>query len=262
MSRIGRYFIGRVGISAVDMDQTLIALDKHVRAGAGAYVCVANVRTVVLSQKDGDFCSIQNQSLLTIPDGMPLVWAARVAGLRQVQRVTGPDLMLKILSLSVDRGYSHYFYGDTEQTLGEMQRAIVGRFPGVDIRGWVSPPFGPSTDGQMQQAVETINKVRPTFVWVALGAPKQERWMAKIANQLDHSILMGVGAAFRFVIGQYKHPPAIIQKLGLEGLCWRFLQNPGREAWWYCKHVPAYGTLLAKVLAARLRGRTSWHPVQ
>lgn len=255
MSSNGRYYIGKVGISAVDMDLALSTLDRQIQQGPGAYVCVANVRTVVLSQSDSEYCHIQNHSLMTLPDGMPLVWAARVAGLPDVQRVTGPDLMLKILSLSAERGYSHFFFGETPETLARVVETVKAQYPGIDIRGHISPPFAPWTARQATLVADEINKTKPTFVWVALGAPKQERWMAQVVDQIDKSILLGVGAAFRFVTGEHKHPPMFVQKMGLEGLYWRFRHNPVREIGWYCRHVPAYGALLGQVLADRLRGR-------
>jgi len=251
-----RFSIGKVRISAVTMAETLRLVQDQARSGTSAYICVANVRVVIMAQKDADFCSIQNNSFLTIPDGMPLVWYGRLAGVPGLGRVTGPDLVVNLLGVSAEREYSHYFYGDTKETLSKVCRVIGERYPGTVVKGTCSPPFRALTDGEVEATVREINWLRPTFVWVGLGAPKQERFMAEVAPRTDGAILVGVGAAFRFLIGQYKHPPSIIQKCGLEGVCWRFLSHPIREARWYAYHVPAFGWLTAKMLARRLSGKS------
>lgn len=249
-----RFSIGRVGISAVTMEDALRLLHTQVRKRAPAYVCVGNVRTTVLAQKDTDFCKIQNESFLTLPDGMPLVWYARLVGVTGVDRVTGPDLMLAALRLSKERGYSHYFYGDTSETLSRVREEMNVAYPDAVVKGYESPPFGPLKEPDMRAAAEEINRLNPDFVWVALGAPKQERWMARVLPLIDRSILIGVGAAFRFLIGEYKHPPGILQKCGLEGVCWRFLRHPLREGGWYAHHIPAFGWLMLKGWLGRVGG--------
>jgi len=183
---------------------------------------------------------------------MPLIWYARMMGERTIQRVTGPDLMIRLLELSKERGYSHYFYGDTDETLLTIRRTIEDRYPGAAVLGMHSPPFRPPTDAEIDETVAQINELRPTFVWVGLGCPKQERWMGRVFPRIESSILIGVGAAFRFLIGEYRHPPRIIQMCGLEGIFWRALHRPVYVAKWYARHVPAFGSLFVRGFARRL----------
>ena len=252
-----RYYIGKVGISIVTMDQTLKLINDQACKMSPAYICVANVDTTILSQRDANFCKIQNESLLTIPDGMPLVWYARMIGERNVERVTGPDLMMKILEISSQYGYSHYFYGDTEQTLLRMDKALQKRYPGVVIKAMRSPPFRPLSDKETNNTIAEINQLRPTFVWVALGNPKQEIWIAKVFPHIESAILIGVGAAFRFLIGEYRHPAKFVQRCGLEGLFWRGLKDPIRVTKFYCLCAPAFGALMLNGYVRRiLRSRS------
>lgn len=252
--KASRYAVGKVRISDVTMPNILRLLDEQVQKKQPAYVCVSNVRTTVLSQKDESFCRIQNESLLSVPDGMPLVWFGRLAGLRDVKRIVGAELMTEVLRESVGKGYSHYFLGDTEETLAKMTRMLRDRWPGVVIMGMLSPPFRDMSDAELDEIANEINLLHPSFVWVALGAPKQERFMVRLVHRLDLSILVGVGAAFRALLGEYWRPPRLIQLCGLEGICWKFMKNPWFEAKWYCRHIPWVAWFFLSALYARIRG--------
>ncbi len=115
-----------------------------------------------------------------------------------------------------------------------------------------SPPFSRLTDEEIDQAVAEINHLRPSFVWVGLGCPKQERWIGKVFPRIESSVLIGVGAAFRFLAGEYRHPPRIVQLCGLEGIFWRVRHRPGYVVKWYARHIPAYGSLFICGLVRRL----------
>jgi N-acetylglucosaminyldiphosphoundecaprenol N-acetyl-beta-D-mannosaminyltransferase len=247
-----RYSIAKVRISAVTMGDALKLIEEQTIKKEPAHVCIANVRVVVLCQKDDDLCRIENVSFLTLPDGMPLVWFAKLAGVKGVERVTGVDLMTKIFALSAEKSYSHYFVGDTDITLKRMTEIIHYRYEGIDIKGTFSPPFRDLADAEVGNIAKEINRLKPSFVWVAMRAPKQEKLMARLIPRLERSILIGVGAAFRFMIGEYKHPSKFVQVCGLEGLCWRFLSNPIKEARWYCYHVPVFGCYLLIALLRRI----------
>jgi N-acetylglucosaminyldiphosphoundecaprenol N-acetyl-beta-D-mannosaminyltransferase len=247
-----RFFIGRMGISVVTLPEAVQLLDRRVRRRLPAYVCAANVEATVLSQRDPAFCRIQNDSFLTLPDSMPLTWCATLGGQRNVRRVSGPDLMIEVLKVSVDRGYTHYFYGDTEGTLQRVRRVAQTRFPGIRILGVHSPPFRSLTDEEEQTVIDEMNRLRPSFIWVALGCPKQERWVARIFPRIQASIVIPVGAAFRFLIGEYRHAPRLLQVCGLEGIYWRGFTHPIQSAKWYSHHIPAFSSLLIAGLARRI----------
>lgn len=246
-----RYYIGEMGISAVNMTQVLHLLEKQVRQRVPAYICAANVEAVVLAQRDADFRIIQNRSLLTLPDGMPLVWYARIAGESGVERVTGPDLLIELLKMSSRHGFTHYFYGDTQDTLVTIAQIVKDCFPGAVIKGMQSPPFRRLRDDEFHAAVEEINRLQPSFVWVALGCPKQEKWMAQAIPHIESGVLVGVGAAFKFLIGHYRHPAKIFQLAGLEGVFWRALRYPLYNVKWYSYHIPIWGLFLLKALIKR-----------
>jgi N-acetylglucosaminyldiphosphoundecaprenol N-acetyl-beta-D-mannosaminyltransferase len=249
-----RFYIGKMGVSPVTLEQAVGLLDERVRSRQPAYVCAANVEATVLSQRDPQFCRIENESYVTLPDSMPLTWCARLGGRRDVHRVSGPDLMVEILKVSAERGYTHYFYGDTEETLQRVRQVAQTRFPGVRILGMHSPPFRPLTDEEEEAVVDEMNRLAPSFIWVALGCPKQERWVARVFPRIQSSVVMPVGAAFRFLVGEYRHAPRLLQICGLEGIYWRGFTHPIQSAKWYSRHIPAFSSLLLNGLARRWTG--------
>ena len=246
-----RFYIGKMGVSVVTLEDVMRLLDLRVCQGRPAYVCAANVEAAVLSQRDPPFCRIQNDSFMTLPDSMPLTWCARLGGQRNISRVSGPDLMLEVLKVSAQRGYTHYFYGDTKETLESVRQVVHARFPGVRIIGMHSPPFRALTDEEEQAAIDEMNRLEPSFIWVSLGCPKQERWVGRIFPRIKSSIVIPVGAAFRFLVGEYRHAPRLLQICGLEGIYWRGLTHPIQSVKWYGYHIPAFGSLLLGGLARR-----------
>jgi N-acetylglucosaminyldiphosphoundecaprenol N-acetyl-beta-D-mannosaminyltransferase len=250
-SDVRRYSVGRLSVSAIGMTQVLQLLDRRVHSHRPAYVCAANLEAAALAQRDRAFCEIENRSLLTVPDGMPLVWCAWIQGESQVQRVTGPDLLIEVLGRSAQQGHTHYFYGDTPETLRRLELVVRDRFPGVVLKGMCSPPFREWNGEELRAAVGEINRLQPSFVWVGLGCPKQERWMAEALPLVESAVLIGVGAAFRFLLGQYRHPPRICQLCGLEGIFWRAWRYPLMGLKWYGGHAPVCGRLLLDAMKRR-----------
>ena len=217
-----------VGISALNMDLACRVLEDWLdrRRGRG-YVCVVNVHSVVECQRDPALRTILNQSLLSTPDGMPLVWVAHRRGFRHVGRVYGPDLMLTLCERSVQKGYRHYFYGGARGVPERLAARLQARFPGLQVVGTCSPPFRPLTPEEDREVVRQINEADPDIVWVGLGAPKQERWMAEHVRKLKAPLLIGVGAAFDFHAGLKPQAPRWMQERGLEWL-FRLLTEPRR----------------------------------
>ena len=258
---IPRYSVGKLAISAIGMTQALQLLDRRVETHTPAYVCAANLEAATLAQKDRAFREIENRSLFTVADGMPLVWCARIQGQSQVQRVTGPDLFVEVLRRSAQRGHTHYFFGDTQETLQKLKLVVKDRFPGVVLKGTHSPPFREWTDEELRADVVEINRLQPSFVWVGLGCPKQEKWMAEAFPLVKSAILIGVGAAFRFLLGEYRHPPRICQLCGLEGVFWRAWQNPLRGVKWYGRYTLACSGLLFDAMKKRMTKSRLLHHV-
>lgn len=207
-----------VGVSAVDMHAALDQISAWIADRSRQYVCVANVHTITESQRHARLRQINNRAGMVTPDGMPLVWVSRQMGQRQVSRVYGPDLLLAACERSLRTGWSHYFYGGAEGVAGEMADALSRRFPGLAVAGVESPPFHALTAEEDRQAVARINASKADLLWVGLGAPKQEYWMADHLGRIDAPVMIGVGAAFDFHAGVKKQAPLWMRRSGLEWL--------------------------------------------
>jgi len=216
-----------VGISAVDLEYTLACIDGWIHRRERQYVCLATVHGVMECQRDPSLRSVFNTSGLTTPDGMPLVWLSWLHGLRHVQRVYGPDLMLALCERSVRQGYRHYFYGGAPGVAEKLAGRLRQRFPELQIAGTYTPPFRAMTADEDAEAIQAINRAGPDIVWVGLGSPKHDRWMATHVGRLTASVLIGVGAAFDFHAGRKRQAPRWIQRGGLEWL-FRLSQEPRR----------------------------------
>ena len=215
-----------VHIAAVNMQTLLEFITNNIKIIQGQYICVSNVHTTVMAYDNKDYLNIQNNSILSIPDGGPLSSVGRKRGYIEMQRTTGPDLLNEILKISADKKYKHYFYGSTNETLDKLKLAINEKYGNVNIVGTYSPPFRKLTAEEDFQVVDNINKSNPDFVWVGLGAPKQENWMYDHKNKVN-ALMIGVGAAFDYLAGNIKRAPMWMQKLNLEWL-YRLIQDPVR----------------------------------
>lgn len=216
----------KTNINVTNMEETISYITENLDALKGNYICVSNVHTTVMSYRDEAYRKVQNSGAMALPDGQPLSIVSRKRGFKDAQRVPGPDLMPRILKLSEEKGYTHYFYGSTEKTLAELKKAMLEAYPKLQIVGMYSPPFRTLSEEEDEQIIKQINDTKPDFVWVALGAPKQENWMYQHKNKVN-GLMIGVGAAFDFLAGTTKRAPAWMQKLCLEWV-FRILQDPKR----------------------------------
>lgn len=212
-------------ISRTDMPGAVRAVVERVSQKAGGYVCFSNVHTVVTSRKDIRLRDITNQSFMSMPDGKPLSIVAKMRGAKDISQVAGPDFMLEMMDKH--RTLRHYFYGSTEETLKLLTEKLTARFPDVNVVGTFSPPFRSLEPQEANRITNAINQSKPDIIWVGLGAPKQEYWMADHWRELKPAILMGVGAAFDFHAGQLVRAPQWVRRAGLEWLH-RLLSEPRR----------------------------------
>lgn len=215
-----------VHIAVTNMGRTIAMIEDQLEEWRGKYICVANVHTTVTSYDDRSYRKIQNNAVMALPDGGPLSDFSRKQGYTEARRVTGPDLMKEILAISAEKSWRHYFYGSTPETLERLKEKIEERYPGVQIAGMMSPPFREMTPEEDAEAVAEINAASPDFVWVGLGAPKQERWMAAHEDAVQ-ALMIGVGAAFDYEAGNIRRAPMWMQKHNLEWL-YRLIQDPKR----------------------------------
>lgn len=213
-------------INVTNMAETLQYLTKNLENLRGKYICVSNVHTTVMSYENEQYRNIQNSAVMVLPDGKPLSVVSRLRGFKEAQKVSGPDLMPEMFQLSEEKGYTHYFYGSTEETLDKLKEALLVRYPKLKIVGRYSPPFRPLTEEEDEKIIHQINEVSPDFIWVGLGAPKQEQWMYAHRDKLC-GVMLGVGAGFDFHAGTVKRAPVWMQKCGLEWL-YRLTQDPKR----------------------------------
>lgn len=215
-----------VEVSVTNLQETLNIITERLDDLKGKYICVSNVHTIVMSYEDEFYKKIQNSSFMALPDGKPLSIVSKLKGFPEAERVTGPDLMYQIFNISEKRAYKHYFYGSTFETLETLKSELRATFPSLDISGIYSPPFRDITEIEDNEIIEEINKCKPDFVWVGLGAPKQELWMYKHLDKV-HGLMIGVGAGFDYFAKNIKRAPMWMQKLSLEWL-YRLLQDPKR----------------------------------
>lgn len=213
-------------INVTDMEKTVRYITSHLEELKGNYICVSNVHTTVTAYRDEAYRKVQNSGAMALPDGQPLSIVSRARGYKEAKRVPGPDLMPELFRLSQERGYSHYFYGGSEHTLAQLKKKILEKYPNLRIAGMYSPPYRELSIEEDEQIIEQINAAKPDFLWVALGAPKQEIWMYHHRDRI-HSLMIGVGAAFDFLAGTVKRAPMWMQKLCLEWV-YRIFQDPKR----------------------------------
>jgi N-acetylglucosaminyldiphosphoundecaprenol N-acetyl-beta-D-mannosaminyltransferase len=216
-----------VGVSAINMRMAIETLDQWIAQDERHFVSVCNVHSVMECRRDPRLRAIVNRAGMTTPDGMPLVWLARLSGQRQVSRVYGPDLMLAEMASSLKSGHRHYFYGGRPGIADRLAASMAKRYPGVRIAGTFTPPMGTAEELCNQDTAARINAARPDIVWVGVSSPKQEFWMACMRDRLDAPVLIGVGAAFDFHSGNVAQAPGWMQRSGLEWL-FRLLTEPRR----------------------------------
>jgi N-acetylglucosaminyldiphosphoundecaprenol N-acetyl-beta-D-mannosaminyltransferase len=185
-----------VRVSIVDIEQTLDILDRWITEGHREYVCVTGVRGVMESRRDEALRRIHNDAGLVTPHGMPLVWWSRWLGCRLARRVDGPDLLLACCERSITTGYRHFFYFSGKGVADLHARRLSRRFPALSVAGTFTPPSRPLTRSEDEDVVARINEAAPDIVWVGLGTPEQEYWMAEHVGRLQVPVLIGVGAAF------------------------------------------------------------------
>lgn len=193
---------------------------------SGKYICFSNVHTTVMAYEDIEYRNIQNFSAASFPDGKPLSVICRKKGYKNAKKVSGPDFMGEMFEKTHITGQTHFFYGATEEALEKLKNNLEHLYPGIRIAGVYSPPFRPLTQEEDERIIRMIQNCNPDFIWVGLGAPKQEQWMYNHRN-LFNGVMLGVGAGFDFHAGTIKRAPKWMQNCGLEWL-YRLSQDPKR----------------------------------
>ena len=216
-----------IRISAVNLPQAVETIGRWIDRNEKEYVCVVPAHSIMDVYRQVELRPVFNNAGMCTPDGMGVVWSLKLAGFRNVSRVYGPDLMQAVSADSVVKGWSHFYYGGTPGALSRLIETMQARFPGLRIAGTNCPPFRALTPEEDAQVVAQINSSGADIVWVGIGSPRQEQWMAEHRSALRAPVLIGVGAAFDFHSGVKPQAPRWIQRSGLEWI-YRFAHEPGR----------------------------------
>lgn len=216
-----------VQVSAVNMKQAVELLDECIQTGQSGYVCVTGVHGVMEAQADPNFLSILNRAAINTPDGMPLSWVGWLQGFKNMDRVYGPDFMIEVCRLSIERGYRHFLYGGQDGVAPLLAQRLQERFPGLDVVGTYTPPFRPLNASEERELEALVDQTKPHIFWVGLSTPKQERFMSAYLERLNVPIMVGVGAAFDMHTGRLQDAPAWVKRIGMQWL-YRLLQEPQR----------------------------------
>ncbi len=224
-----RYNVLGVGISRLTLNGAADIVCAWASAGGGGYVCCAPVHPIALGISDLGFREILNRSLLTTPDGMPVVWLGRRRFGESVNRVYGPDLMQAVCAAGREKGLRHFFYGGGEEVAEKLAARLSSDYRGLGVTGMETPPFRDLTDEEVEHLAVRILESGAQVLWVGLGVPKQERFMARMQPHLPGVVQVGVGAAFDFLSGTKPQAPLWMQRAGLEWL-FRMASEPRRLA--------------------------------
>ena len=229
-----------VPLAVTDYERTLDWIDATAEAEGRGYICVAAVHTVMACGEDAELREAVLGADFVVPDGQPLVWALQLLGHRLRDRVYGPELMDRACARAARTGRGFYLYGGRdEESLALLERELVRRHPGLWIAGRHCPPFRPLTESETQAVADDIDASGADVVWVGLGVPKQEKWMAAMRERLSAPVLIGVGAAFDFHAGVVPQAPNRVQRFGMEWL-FRLVQEPRRLWRRYARYNPRF----------------------
>jgi N-acetylglucosaminyldiphosphoundecaprenol N-acetyl-beta-D-mannosaminyltransferase len=255
---VERLEIVDIPIAMTDYEGAMDVMDGMIARRDPGYVCAVAVHAVSVAQRDPEMREALLGSTLTVPDGMPLVWAANTLGANLHNRVYGPELMQRYSARCAEKGHRVWLYGGRDQgSLAQLALNLRKMHPGIRIVGGYSPPFRPLTEPEEAQLAARINADRPDVLWVGVGVPKQEKWMAHMRDRLEVPVMAAVGAAFDFHSGRVSQAPAWMQERGLEWV-YRIAQEPRRLLPRYLLHNPAFMAAFGRQLARqRFRARSS-----
>ena len=248
-----KYRIGKTFIAITSPADAQKRIEQAVWEGMNEYICVSDPRTVDLAARDDKYLKVMQESFMNVPDAEPMLWAARLWGLKEVERTMGPILFQEMIE-NPGSGLKHFLLGDTNETLnGIVAKAAKSN---ALIVGTYSPPFCKLDEYDYEGMAKMINESGADIVWTAMRAPKQDYLNVNLRPYLDKKICIGVGAAFRFYLGEYKMAHPIIKKLGLMGLFWgKKSQTWPAFIWGYLTDNVPFLWHLAKIPFRRLIGK-------
>ena len=250
-----KHDILRVKFDLIAYNVVMETIERWRKQGQCHYVTITNPHSVLMCHRDNLMSQATAEADLVLPDGIGIVLAARLLGYPHNGRATGPTLMLKLCDWGREKGYRHFFYGGAKGVADTLAERFTQDYPGLKVVGTYCPPFRPLSEQEDREIIDHINAAKPDIVWVGLGAPKQEKWMANHLGKIKATAMIGVGAAFDFHSGNVKWAPGWIRRIGMEW-AYRLALEPKRM-WRRNLDSPIF---LTKVLYQRLAMTLSLKP--
>jgi N-acetylglucosaminyldiphosphoundecaprenol N-acetyl-beta-D-mannosaminyltransferase len=251
-----------IEVSSLDYERGAAFVVDRLRKDLGGYVCLANVHMVMEAHDDPRFAEVVNGAQLVASDGMPLVWMLHALGHPNARRVYGPTFTLHLCEAAEREGLPIALYGGTDDSLAAFRRFLQENYPRLEVACAIAPPFRPLTDEEDREFTTRIRTSGARMVFVGIGCPKQERWMAEHADRIPEAMMFGVGAAFDFHSGRVSQAPRLLQQFGLEW-AYRLVMEPRRLWRRYAVHNPRFVMLaLGQILMSRItrRGPSAHRP--
>lgn len=215
-----------VPISIVNMNIVLDYISSNFDSKRGNYICASNVHTTVMAHDDKDYYKVQSESIISLPDGKPLAISGNKKGYKEMQKTTGTHFMQATFIDERFKNKKHYFYGSTKENLIEMIKKIRNDYPNLNICGYEPSIFRELDEKDLKELIDRINKSKADFVWIGIGAPRQEKLMYRLRGKTN-SLMTGVGGAFNILSGKVNDAPKWMQNAGLEWF-YRFIKEPRR----------------------------------
>lgn len=215
-----------VPISAVTMESALTFVHENPDAIRGEYICASNVHTTVMAREDAHYLTVQSESVMSLPDGKPLSVVGRKKAPCPMEKVTGTHFMQNIFTDIRFEGKKHYFYGTGADDLEAMISKVRADYPDLQICGYEPSIFRELSDPEVEELAQRINSARADFIWVAIGAPRQEKLMFRLKGKVN-GVMTGVGGAFNILAGRVSDAPMWMQNAGMEWL-YRLCKEPKR----------------------------------
>ncbi len=239
-----RVNLGGVLVDQLDLDGALERVRAFLEAGRPHQIVTINLDFVSVAQRNPEFRQTLNQADLAVADGMPLVWLSRLKGMPLAQRVAGVDLFTECCQVAADEDRGVFLLGAAPGVAERAAANLQERYPGLRVVGIYAPPVGPLSQAEDEHIVGLIRDAAPDFLFVALGAPRQDVWISEHRELLDVPVAMGVGCVFDIFAGVVSRAPAWMQRSGLEW-AFRLAQEPGR-LWrrYLLNDLPTFGQLV------------------
>jgi len=220
--------IGRALFDNLTMAESLAKIRDHLRTGHKGFIVTANVDNVLILERDPEFRAAYNAADMVLADGMPLLWASRILGCPLTEKVSGSDLVPELCRLAAQEDLALFFLGGEDGVPQKAANRYQSEWSALRVAGTWSPPFGfDKSDAENAEIIRRINEAKPDILFVAMGAPRQEKWISGHLRELDVRLAIGVGASLDFAAGKIRRAPLFWQRIGAEWL-WRFLHEPQR----------------------------------